>query len=96
MARRRKKRQSSIVHLKYRFHAHNRLKKRYDTKISVKDLVRCIRDNEISDDYKVIENKKVTCSRNEMIVEYKGDIYRLIYSKTARQIVTFLPLKDEE
>ena len=89
----RKKRANSIIHKKYRFHAHKRLRKRYDTNISVKDLVRCIRQYDETKEFKIIFRKRVTCSRDEMIVKYKDNQYRLIYSRSTKQIVTFLPLE---
>ncbi len=93
---RRKKRPGSVIHKKYRYHAHKRLRKRYDTNISVKNLVRCIRQYVDTDEFKIIKKKKSTCSRDEMLVEYQGNKYRLIYSRSTKQIVTFLPLEEEE
>lgn len=94
--KRRKRRPSSTIHSNYRIHAHKRLRKRYGTNISVKDLVRCIRQGTETPEFKIIKRRKLTCSRSELFVEYKEHVYRLVYSKTTRQIVTFLPLPDKK
>lgn len=75
-------------------HAKARAIERYDSELTRSDLEQIgakIRRNEI-----VEQLKPSTVTRREVVVEHRGKMYRVIYSKVIKMPVTLLPWIEKE
>ncbi len=77
------------------FHARKAAWERYNIDISKRKLKEMEKQLQ-GKGRNIIERKKESVSRSQIIFSFEGKIFRVIYSRTFRKIVTFLPLVEEK
>lgn len=70
-------------------HCHRRARERYDANESV--IQRLLKIIKRGGDKDILHKRKQTWTRSEFLIRLDGELYGVIYDKTRKIIVTFLP-----